>query len=537
MVSQGGANFAMSASATLSASTVSAYPPKSLRWMIALSVSLAALLEVIDTSIVNVALTDMQATLGATLSEVGWVVTGYGIANVIMIPLSAWLGDAFGKKRYFVFSMIGFTAASVMCGMAPNLPVLIFARILQGLMGGGLLAKAQAFLFESFPKEEQGMAQALFGACVIAGPAIGPTLGGWLVTNFSWPWIFYINLPVGIAATAMCISFLPADKERTSSKAVDYLGIGLLILWVGSLQTVLEEGYQDDWFESSFILGLTIASAVGLAAWIWREMKTKAPAVDLRVLRHRSLTAGSVYSFVIGIGLYGALFAVPIFAQQVLGYTAYQTGMLLLPGALASAFMMPIMGRFSGKVDSRLLIAIGSAILIAALYELSHISTQTSADDLFWPLILRGAGTVMIFLPLSLATFSGVPRQEVSAASGFYNLTRQLGGSVGIAILTTILSQREGFHRSILVERISDYAPQATERIQTLTAGFMAKGMDAATAKQMALGMLDRTVNVQSAVLSFGDMFLLVAILFVISLGLLFMMNSGRGAKAAADVH
>jgi DHA2 family multidrug resistance protein len=505
--------------------------------MIAVSVSLAALLEVIDTSIVNVALTDMQATLGATLSEVGWVVTGYGIANVIMIPLSAWLGDAFGKKRYFVFSMVGFTVASVMCGMAPNLPILIIARIFQGLMGGGLLAKAQAFLFESFPKEEQGMAQALFGACVIAGPAIGPTLGGWLVTNLSWPWIFYINLPVGIAATLMCLAFLPEDKRRTGSKQVDYLGIGLLIVWVGSLQTVLEEGYQEDWFESRFILMLSVTSLLGFVAWVWRELKTAAPAVDLRVLRHRSLTAGSIYSFVVGIGLYGALFAVPIFTQQILGYTAYQTGMLLLPGALASAFMMPVMGRLTGRVDARILIAAGSSILIAALLFLSQISISTSADDMFWPLIMRGAGTVMIFLPLSLATFSGVPKGEVSAASGFYNLTRQLGGSVGIAILTTIVAQREGFHRAALVENISAYSPLANDRIEALTAGFLAKGADSATAHRLALSAIDRGVSVQSAVMSFGDTFHIVAILFVLSLGLLFLLNSGRGAKAAADVH
>jgi len=520
-----------------SLATVSEYPPKSVRWMIAISVSIAALLEVIDTSIVNVALTDMQATLGATLSEIGWVVTGYGIANVIMIPLSAWLGDAFGKKRYFVFSMVGFTAASVMCGLAPNLPFLIAARIFQGLMGGGLLAKAQAFLFESFPKEEQGMAQAIFGVCVIAGPAIGPTLGGWLVTNFSWPWIFYINLPVGIAATIMCITFLPADKVRGAAKKIDYLGIALLILWVGSLQTVLEEGYKDDWFESSTILTLSIAALFGFVFWVWRELTVAAPAVDLRVLRHRSLAAGSVFSFFLGTGLYGALFAVPIFAQQILGYTAYQTGMLLLPGALASAFMMPVMGKLSNKVDARVLIALGSGVLISSLVLLSHISTQTSADDMFWPLVMRGAGTVMMFLPLSLATFSGVPKAEVSAASGFYNLTRQLGGSVGIAVLTTILAQREGLHRANLVENVTAYSVAATERIQALAAGFAAKGADAETAKRLALAVIDRSIDTQAAVMSFCDMFLLAAGLFLACIGLVFLLNSGRGAKVAADVH
>ncbi|RYG43930.1 DHA2 family efflux MFS transporter permease subunit, partial [bacterium] len=426
---------------------------------------------------------------------------------------------------------------SILCGLAPNLPFLIFARILQGLTGGGLLAKAQAFLFETFPKEEQGMAQAVFGICVIAGPAIGPTLGGWLVTNYTWPWIFFVNLPVGIIATLMCLAFLPTDKKSTANKKVDYLGIALLIVWVGSLQTVLEEGHHDDWFDSTLILALTVAATFGLGGWIWRELKTEAPAVDLRVLRYRSLWAGSTYSFVIGIGLYGALFAIPIFAQQVLGYTAYQTGMLLLPGALASAFMMPVMGKLIGKVDARLLIAIGSAIIVGSLMELSQISTQTGVDDLFWPLIFRGAGTVMVFLPLSMATFAMVPKSDVSAASGFYNLTRQLGGSVGIAVLTTLLAQRESFHRSTILENVTAYSPEATARIQQLSAAFAAKGADPATAYQRALAVINRTVDTQAAVISFGDSFHAVAILFVISLGLLFFLGGGKGAKVAAEVH
>ncbi|HEY9806042.1 MAG TPA: DHA2 family efflux MFS transporter permease subunit, partial [Candidatus Obscuribacterales bacterium] len=326
---------------TMKTAEAGGYAEGWLKWAIALTASLGAILEVIDTSIVNVALTEMQANLGATISEIGWVVTGYSIANVIIIPLTAWLGDYFGRKTYFIFSLAAFTLASVLCGLAVNLPMLVASRILQGLCGGGLLAKAQAILFETFPPAEQGIAQAVFGVGVIAGPAIGPTLGGFLTDNLGWRWIFFINIPFGILSVVMAILFLPKDSANHNAKSrkVDWAGIALLIISIGSIQTLLEEGQQDDWFESSFITSLAFVGVIGLALFIWRELTTPNPAVDLRVLRHRSLAAGSVYSAVLGMGLYGALFAVPIFAQSVLHFTATQTGLLLAPGALASAVM------------------------------------------------------------------------------------------------------------------------------------------------------------------------------------------------------
>lgn len=511
--------------------------PGWLKWAIAAAACLGALLEVVDTSIVNVALTDMQSTLGATLSEIGWVVTSYAIANVIIIPLTAWLGDYFGKKRYFVFSLIAFTLASMLCGFATSLPMLIFARVLQGLGGGGLLAKAQAILFETFPKEEQGMAQALFGVGVIAGPAIGPTLGGYLTTNYNWRWIFFINLPVGIAAVLMAIAFLPPDvKKRTISSVVDWLGIGLLIVWVGSLQTMLEQGEENNWFESSKIRILAVTAVIGLGLFIWRELKARAPAVDLRVLRHRSLVAGSIVSAVLGLGLYGALFAVPIFAQTALHMTPLQTGMLLFPGAMASAFMMPVVGKLVSKFDPRLLIGVGGAINIGTMVVLSRISPYTSTHDLYWPLITRGIGTVMMFLPLSLATLGSLPRQDISAGSGFYNLTRQMGGSIGIAILTTLLAQREVFHKAILTENINLYNPVTVQRLQQYTAAFMQKGADYATAHERALAVLGGTVRLHASVMSFGDVFHFVAITFACTLPLLFLLGRGRGG-APADVH
>lgn len=507
-----------------------------LKWAIALTAALGAILEVIDTSIVNVALTDIQATLGATITEIGWVVTGYAIANVVLIPLSAWLGDVFGKKTYFVFSMVGFTLASVLCGLSVNLPMLVFARILQGLCGGGLLAKAQAILFETFPPAEQGMAQSIFGVGVIAGPAIGPTLGGYLTDTLGWRWIFFINLPLGIAAVVMAILFLRPDSQKSnrSEQQVDWWGIGLLIVAVGSLQTFLEEGEQNDWFDSGFITGLAIAAVVGLVLFIWRELNIANPAVDLRVLRHRSLLAGSLYSGILGMGLYGALFAVPLFAQGVLGFTATQTGLLLAPGALASAIVMVILGKLSGKVDARILIGLGAVGTTLVMFDLAKITPQTGTDDLFYPLLWRGAATVLMFLPLSLATLGSLPKADISSGSGFYNLTRQLGGSIGIAILTTLLSQREAFHRAILVEKLSPYDLQTSGQIDAITGAFQSSGADAATAHQQAIASLSQIVNLQAAVLSYADIFRVVGIAFLCSLPLLLFLGKGGGKAPTA---
>jgi DHA2 family multidrug resistance protein len=505
------------------------------KWAVAVAVSLGALLEVIDTSIVNVALADIQAALGATLTQVSWVVSSYAVANVIILPLSAWLGHRFGKRNYFVFSLIGFTVASMLCGTATTFPMLVVARVFQGLTGGGLLAKAQAILFETFPREEQATAQGLFGAIVIAGPTIGPTLGGYLVTNVDWRWIFFVNLPVGIAAVIATLWAMPPDPKERDTSSVDWFAIFLLAAGLGSLQTVLEEGHTEDWFDSRFIVTLTVVSATTLGGFVWRELVVDRPVVDLRILRYRSLWAGSLLSIVVGIALYGSLFAVPLFAQTVLGFTSQDTGMLLLPGALTSAIVMPIASRLVRRMSPRLMLVMGALILALALNLLHPLSPLTSTDDLFWPLIVRAAGTVCMFLPLSLATLGGIPKHEIAAATGFYSLTRQLGGSVGVALLTTLLSSRQAFHRAVLVEKIIPSSALTIERMNAMTGGFLARGLPFDDARQKALALLDHSIDLQALVMSFGDTFTATALLIVVCLPLVSLLGKGGTGPAPAE--
>jgi len=507
-----------------------------IRWIIAVTVSSAALLEVIDTSIVNVALNQIQGNLGATLAEAGWVVTGYSVANAIMIPLTAWMGDRFGKKAYFVFSLIGFTISSMMCGFAPNLPILVISRIIQGLCGGGLLAKAQAILFETFPKEEQPAAQGLFGICVMVGPVVGPTLGGYLTDFFNWRWIFFVNLPFGILATILAIMYLPKTPIKKTA-TVDWWGIILLIAAIGSLQVVLEEGQQDDWFSSTYITTLAIVAAIGSVLFIWRELICKDPAVNLKILKYKSLAAGSAYSLCLGMCLYGATFAVPIYAQSILHYTPTQTGLLMLPGAIASGCCMPLFAKLGGKVDARLMIAAGSLLSIFSMWQLSTMNPNTSADSMFWPLIWRGIASIFMFMPLSTATLGSLPKEYIGAGSGFFSLTRQMGGSIGIAALTTLLAQRENYHRSHLVEQINPYNQNLINMTHQFTGLMTQHGASGGQAYLGAMGLVNGIVDTQSAVLAFADMFWIVGFTFIISMPLLFFLSDGKNKTAVSAGH
>ena len=507
------------------------------KWGVAFAVSLGALMEIVDATIVNVALPQLQASLGATLQQISWVVSSYAIANVIILPLSAWLGDRFGRKNYFIFSLIGFTLSSALCGMSSSLAMLIVARVLQGLTGGGLLAKAQSILFETFPKEEHAKAQAVFGAVVIAGPTIGPTLGGYLVTNVDWRFIFFVNIPVGVLAFIATQFFLPDDPPRQKATSIDWSAIALLAIGLGSFQTFLEEGNSDDWFDSSFITTLAITTLIGLGAFILRTLDAPHPVVNLRVLKYRSLWAGSLLSIVVGISLYGALFAVPVFAQTILHFTSEQTGYLLLPGALASAVAMPIAARFIRRIDARVMLAIGSIILVGALQWLGKLSPGSGTNSLFWPLIVRAVGTTMLFMPLNLGTLGPIPRKDIAAASGFFNLTRQLGGSIGVALLTTLLDRRVAFHSAVVGEKLVATAPDVLSRIDQVAHGLVARGSTEMVAQAQSIGMLAGQVKLQALVLSFNDTFFATSVLIVCTLPLILLLGRSANHAPSGDTH
>lgn len=499
----------------IDASQVSVPDPK--RWLIAITVALAALLEIVDTSIVNVALNDMQAQLGATLTAIGWVVTSYAVANVIILPMSAWLGDVFGKKRYFLFSLVAFTTASMMCGVANSLAMLIFSRVLQGIFGGGLLAKAQSILFETFPPEEQAIAQGLFGAVVIAGPTIGPVLGGYLVTNLTWRWIFFVNLPVGIIATVLAVIYLPKDKPFLGiTRTVDYWSILMLAMGLGSFQTVLEEGQTEDWFSSKFICLFSVLSVVGISLFLWRTLRSDSPLVDLRVLKHRSLWVGCLIGSLLGAGLYGANFTVPVYAQNFMGLTAEQTGYMLAPGALMSAVGMIAVSLLVRKVDVRLLLVTGMAICVMTTYSMHTLTPGVGREFFFWPMLIRGLGITMIFMPTNLSSLGPLPKKDISQASGLFNLFRQMGGSIGIALLTTMLERRMAYHRTMVVAHLPTTDPKVTERLTLMAHNFSAHGADPVTAHHQAMASLDGLVQMQSAILGYADTFVMVSGLFLL---------------------
>jgi DHA2 family multidrug resistance protein len=503
------------------------------RYVIAFAVVLAAMMQVIDSSIVNVALPDMMGNLGASLDDIAWVSTGYLLASVIIIPLTGFLGDLLGRKRYFVGSIILFTVSSFFCGASHSLGALVLWRITQGIGGGALMTVSQAVLFESFPPEEAGTAMALFGLGVMVGPTIGPTLGGWLTDNYGWPWIFYVNIPVGILAAVMIAGYVNDPAHQKRPRVIDYTGIALLVVSVGALQYVLEHGEREDWFASHFIAWLTAIGVVGGAVLIWRELTTDHPVIDFRVLKHRQMWVGTLLGVVMGIGLYAMSFTLPVFMQGNLRMTAEQTGWILMPGAIATAVSMAVVGRVTNRFDPRLLITAGALIFALAAWKLSLITGQSGAHDFFWPLILRGVGLGLMFVPLTTITLAELSPVELAQGTGLYNFFRQLGGSFGIAGISTLLIRYTAQNRANLVAHVSMFDPASVARIEMITRGLMAKGADFWTAKKQALALVDQQLMGQASVMAYSRIYELSAFLILLLIPLLLLVRKTRSAAAA----
>ncbi len=471
---------------------------------------LGLIMAIVDATIVNVALSTIGGNLGASIDEVSWVATGYILANVVVMPLNGWLTAYLGRKNFYAGSLAIFTIASLLCGTARSIWVLVFYRVLQGLGGGALQPTAQAILFETYPPEKRGAAMAIFGLGAMVGPAIGPTLGGYLIDNASWPVIFFINIPIGIVAFFMTLMFIPNPSfiERVKNR-IDWYGLALLTAGLASLQYVLERGQHDEWFSSSTIWMLSAVAVLGLVMFIWRQLHEDMPLVDLLVFRIRQFWIGNVIGIVTGFGLFGTNLVLPLFFQNVLGFTAMDTGLALLPGAIASAISMLIVGRINNLVDTRILVAIGMIGFGASCWWLGDLNQYAGYWDVFWPRSLQGLSLGFLFVPLSTVTLSAVPRPELANASGLTTLVRQLGGSFGIAILTTLLAFQ-------------------------LQVGYDALRVGVTQAHGVPVTVLTQMVTQNATVMAYDYLFRISALVFFLSLPLVFFLRPSRRATAAA---
>jgi len=505
------------------------------RVIITVTAIFCALLEIVDTTIVNVALNEMRGNLGATLTEVAWVITAYAIGNVIIVPMTSWLSQQFGRRNYFAASIIIFTVFSYLCGNATNIWELVIFRFIQGIGGGALLVTSQTIITESYPPEKRGMAQAIYGLGVIIGPTLGPPLGGYIIDHYSWPYIFYINIPIGIIATLLTLQFVksPRYAEKSLTSEIDWLGIGLLALAVGSLQYVLEKGQDDDWFSSNTIIALSVVAVFGLFFFIWRELTYKKPIVQLRVLKNGNLRVGTVLSFIMGFGLYGSTFMIPLYTQSTLGWTAQQSGMLMIPAALTTAFMMPIIGKLLGKgVPQQYLVALGMVLFFAySFWGYKIITPDTGKDDFFWMLIMRGLGMGLLFIPITALSLSSLKGQQIGQGAAFTGMMRQLGGSFGIAMITTFLSRKNMEHRSNLVSHLNTNDLNVQRSVTGLQHSSMIKGMPADQALKAAYTSIDHMVTKQAAVLSYMDAFLYLGVMFLICIPFVLLVRANRKSK------
>jgi len=507
-------------------------------WIVAIAVMFATFMEVLDTTVVNVSLPHIAGSLSASVDEAAWALTSYLVANAIVLPITGWLANYFGRKRTLLSAVFGFTAASFLCGLAPTLPILIVCRVIQGATGGCLQPLSQAVMLEAFPPKDRGKAMAFWGLGIVVAPMLGPVLGGWLTDNYSWRWIFYINLPVGLMSVIMTRLFIfDPPYIRRSGRGIDYWGIGMLALAIASLQIVLDKGQEADWFETNWILILAVVAGLGIIAFIVRELRARDPVVHLKVFKVRTYSAGVFLMTVLGFVLYGSMLLLPLMLQQLLGYPAMSAGIAMAPRGLGSFLMMPVVGTVLGRFDPRKVLAVGLVGAAWTLYQFSNLNLSAGYWDVFWPQFIQGASLALLFVPLTTATMDPIPKEEMGNATSMFNLMRNLGGSVGIACGTTFLFRRTQFHTQLLGSRITALNPYAMAQLKGMAAGMVAKGSDPVTANHQAYGAMWGMVQQQAYMQAFVDTFRALSVVFLLMLPLLLVMKRPTHGRGGAAMH
>jgi MFS transporter, DHA2 family, multidrug resistance protein len=506
-------------------------------WIVAIAVMFATFMEVLDTTVVNVSLPHIASTMSATTEEATWALTSYLVANAIVLPMTGWLASTFGRKRLLMLSTAGFTLSSFLCGAAPNLSSLVMFRILQGATGGALQPLSQAVLLESFKPEERGRAMGFWGLGIVVAPILGPVLGGWLTENYSWRWVFYINLPFGIASLVMTRLFVfDPPYLRRQSEGIDYWGMGMLVVGIGALQFVLDKGQQEDWWESTMITTLAIVAAITLIALVIQQLKAKHPVIDLRIFADRTYATGVFLMTVLGFVLYGSLVLLPVMLQTLFGYSSYDAGKMMAPRGVGSLLMMPTVGYLTGHVDARKLLAIGLTIGGVTLIWLGQLNLNAGYWDLFWPQFLQGAGMALLFVPLTTVSMATIPQQKMGYATSMFNLMRNIGGSVGIAVTGTIMQRQRQVIGTVMGENISSYDPTTQSMFAQIRNGLMAAGSDVVTATQRAYVVLHGMLLQQASMVSFVMLFRMLGVVFLLMLPMVLIMKrpkAGRGPVMA----
>lgn len=501
------------------------------KWLITVTVMLPTIMEIVDTSVANVALPHMQGSLNAGTDEITWVLTSYLVANAVILPMTGWLSRMFGRKRFLITCICLFTLASVLCGAAPNLGFLILFRVLQGAAGGALIPNSQAILMETFPPKEQGMAMAIFGIGAMFGPIIGPALGGYVTDQLTWRWIFYINFPIGVIAVIMAAFFLfdPDYLRHRQKISIDYWGLTLLVVGFGALQIVLDKGQQDDWFDSGFIIAFTIIAVVSLVLLVVVELRHEHPIVNLRLFKYVSYSAGNFLMFIFGFCLYSAIMLIPLFLQTLMGYDATLAGMVLAPGGVVTLCTMPFVGAaLSRGVPGRYIVFCGLCIGATAMFIMQGFTLEASYFDFVWPRMVLGLGLGMIFVPLTTTTLSAIPKPEMGGATGMFNLLRNIGGSVGIAVSATLLARFSQLYQNVLVTHANPTNPIFQQKLASISQGVIARGVAPAEAQQTALAIIYGTIRRQAGILSFNHIFWILGIAFLLVIPCLLLL---RGAK------